>query len=233
MEENKMGKQRVVNKAVSAQEVLEALMAGSITIAQAQQMYNGVIPIGDYKGVAALLDLDLLVNQPLVNVEQQYIDGILSGREAGYDLATIIVPVTAIAGTLLSASLTVPDGELWYINAVSMVCPGDATAGFTMNWHCSLWTDRIGAAAGQPFRSAAAALAGINTHTGPGGGAINQLDEFGPVATAWTIENKVPLLRLPAGTVITFTVLTDTALPTVATTCTLGLYGAMGKVLVA
>ncbi|MCJ7744029.1 MAG: hypothetical protein MUO99_05665, partial [Dehalococcoidales bacterium] len=73
----------------------------------------------------------------------------------------------------------------------------------------------------------------IATHVNPAGAAIENLDEFGEISLAWLITNKNPLLRLPAGTIITFTVLTDTAPPTVATACTLSLHGYMGKRLVA
>lgn len=229
-----MGKDRLIDRSIDP---VRALAAGDITTVQAQQLYNGVIPIGDYKGAAAILDVDKLVNQPLVSAEQQYIAGILSGREEDYDLQTITVPITAVATTLMSASLTVPAGELWFVNAVRMYCPGDPTAGFTMNWHSDLWTDRaaVPSTFGQSFHSAVAALAnadGITTHVAPAGVAITNLDEFGPMSAAWLISNKIPLLRLPADTIITFTVLTDTALPTAATACTLGLYGAIGKALV-
>jgi len=190
-----------------------------------------------YKGAAAFWDLDKAVNQPLVDAEQKYMNGILSGREEAYDLVTVLVPVTSVAGSILVGSLTVPVGELWYVNAVRMACPGDVTAGFTLNWACNLWTDRLAASPlGQAFHAPAAALANLNgltTHVAPAGAAIVQLDEFGEIATAWLLSNKVPLLRLPAGTIITFTVLTDTALPTIATACTLQLYGAMGRILVA
>ena len=163
--------------------------------------------------------------------------GILSGREEAYDLVTVNAPITTVANTLLIGTLTVPVGELWYVNAVRMACPADVTAGFTMNWACTLWTDRVAAAViGQTFHSPAAALAnllGLTTTVAPGGLAIAQLDEFGENSTAWLVSNKVPLLRLPAGTVITFTVLPDTAAVTVATACTLGVFGAMAKILVA
>ena len=201
----------------------------------------GVIPVGNYKGSAAFWDLDKANNQPLVQAEQQYLEGILSGREEGYDLRTVTLAAAAVAGTRGTGTITVPTGELWYVNAISMNCPGDAVAGFTMNWYCSLWNDRVGALGfGQPFHAPAHALANLvdagnalATHVAPAGGAINQLDEFGPVATAWNIANKIPLLRLPAGTVITFTVLTDTGAVAVATACTLGIFGAIGKMLVA
>ncbi len=210
-------------------QVTEGRTAGSL----------GYVPIGVYKGSAAFFDLDKQNNQPLVMAERQYVQGILDGREEGYDLRTVTIPLLAPAGTLQLGTIVVPAGELWYVNCVRMNCPGDVTAGFTLNWACSLWTDRIGAAAaGQPFRTAAVALAsavpaGIATHVAPGGAAIQQLDEFGEIATAWLFTNKVPLLRLPAGAIITFSVLTDTAAPTAATACTLSLQGAMARILVA
>ena len=201
----------------------------------------GVIPVGNYKGAAAFWDLDKAVNQPLINAEITSIMGILSGRQAAYDFVTVTAPAATAAATLLTGALTVPAGELWYVNAISMNCPGDAVAGFTLNWYCSLWTDRVGALGlGQPFHSPAQAAANlldagnaIATRVAPGGPATNQLDEFGPVSNAWLISNKIPVLRLPAGTVITFTVLTDTGAVAVATACTLGVFGTMGRILVA
>ncbi len=233
-EEDSVGKQKTVDKTVRPM-TLTSLTPALATAGQASGLL-GNVPIGVYKGAAAFWDLDLAVNQPNVLAEQQYILGILDGREEDYDLQTLTVPLLAVAGTALTGTLTVPTGELWYVNCIRLNCPGDVTAGYTLNWACSLWTDRIGAAAvGQTFRTAAMALAsaGIATHTAPGGGAIQQLDEFGEIATAWAITNKTPLLRLPAGTIITFTVLSDTAAPTVATACTLSVHGAMAKVLVA
>ncbi|MBA7506500.1 hypothetical protein ES706_05191 [subsurface metagenome] len=225
-----MGKERVVNKAVSQQDVVRALMAGDITFAQAQAMYNGVIPIGDYLGAAAALDIDLLVKQPLVHAELQHILGILDGREEGYDLVTLttVVGATSPIGTVLTGTLTVPAGEVWFINAVQTVVNAVGAAnGLVGNWRCSLWTDRAvtPAPAGQAFHPAAGLVAAA-------GATLTTLDEFGPIATAWLITNKVPLLRLPGGAVITFTLVTTTAQVDVATASTLGLYGAIGKPLV-
>ena len=234
-----MGKDKVVDKTIRPQTTLTSLTPAIVTAGQAVGAL-GNLPVGYYKGSAAFWDLGLAVNEPNVYAEQQYILGILDGREEGYDLVTVNAPVTAVAGTLLTGTLTVPAGELWYVNCVRMNCAGDVTAGFTLNWHCTLWTDRIGASAlGQPFRTAAIALASIDpsgaifTHVVPGGVAIQQLDEFGEIATAWSMINKIPMLRLPATAVITFTVLTDTAVPTAITASTLTLHGAMAKVLVA
>ncbi len=235
-----MGKDRLKDKTIRPLTTLTNLTPGMVT-AGLNINALGRLPMGNYKGAVAFWDLDKAVNQPLVQAEPAYIDGILSGREAGYDLVTVTIAAAAIATTRGSGAITVPTGELWYVNAISMSCPGDAVAGFTMNWHVDFWTDRVGALGfGQPFHSPAHALANavdptnvLTTHVAPGGGAINHLDEFGPIATAWNIANKVPLLRLPAGTVITFTVLTDTGAAAVATACTLGVFGAMGKILVA
>ena len=226
-----MGKDRIADKAISPQEVVKALMAGSITIAQAQAMYNGVLPIGDYKGAAAILDLDALVKQPLVLAEQQHILGILDGREEDYDLKTLttIVGATSPIGTLLTGSLTVPAGEVWFINAVQTYvnCTGAAN-GLVGNWRCSLWPDRAitPSEAGQSFHPAAGLVAAA-------GATLTTLDEFGPIATAWVITNKVPLLRLPSGATITFTLVTTTAQVDVAAASTLQLYGSVGKQLVA
>ena len=230
MEEN-MGKQKVVNKTIGPDEIVKAMMAGSITIAQAQSMYNGVIPIGDYKGIASILDIDLLVKQPLVNAELQHILGILDGREEGHDLVTLttIVGATSPIGTVLTGTLTVPAGEVWFISAVETYvnCTGAAN-GLVGNWRCSLWPDRAATPdpAGQAFHPVAGLVAAA-------GATLTTLDEFGPIATAWVITNKVPLLRLPAGAIITFTLVTTTAQVDVAAASTLKLNGSVGKPLVA
>jgi len=235
-----MGKRRIIDKSIQPMSTIQNITPANFTIARQTPAY-GAIVMGDYRGAARFLDLDKMVVQPLVVAEQQYIMGILDGREEGYDIVTVSVPVTAVATTLLSGALTVPAGELWYVNCVRMNCPGDVAggAGFTLNWHCNLWTDRVGASAyGQPFRTAAVALASVDpsgaifTHVVPAGGAIQQLDEFGDIATAWSMVNKIPMLRLPANTVITFTVLSDTGLVAVATASTLSVHGAMAKILV-
>lgn len=222
-----MGRESLVNKAIDP---IKALQSGGLTTVQAQQMYNGVMPIGTYKGVASILDLDLLVKQPLVSAEQQHILGILDGREEDHDLKTLttVVGATSPIGTVLTGDLTVPAGEVWLINAIETYinCTGAAN-GLVGNWRCSLWTDRAitPSPAGQSFHPEAGLVAAA-------GATLTTLDEFGPIATAWVITNKVPLLRLPAGAVITFTLVTTTAEVDVATASTLKLYGSIGKSLV-
>ena len=115
-----MGKQNPVDKKISPAEVLKALQSGSITIAQAQQMFNGVMPIGDYKGIAAILDLDLLVNQPLVQAERLYALDKLDAR----DVVTATLPAAALVGASVRAQLgPVPEGEVWFLNRLVLVSP--------------------------------------------------------------------------------------------------------------
>jgi len=102
-----MGKDRVVLKDPTFEEAMEkvvkGLQAGSYTTAQIQQMFPGVIPMGDYKGYGALWDIDKAVKQPLVLAEQLHILGILDGREEDYDLQTIRIPTGSVAGAEVTA----------------------------------------------------------------------------------------------------------------------------------
>jgi len=218
-----MGKQDVVNKAINP---IRALQSGNLTFAQAQQMYNGTIPIGDYKGVAAAFDLDALTKQPLVNAEKQHIMGILDGREADYDLSSITL-AAGIAGIFATGSLTVPLGEVWYINTVQLFHPslGAGNQGGA-NWHCSLWTDRAAtpSTAGQPFHSAAQ-VSLVNSNQ-------TVTDDFWTDAPFLGIGHKDVMLRAPGGTVFTavFSVAVGTLLA--AITCTMSLHGFVAKPLV-
>ena len=219
-----MGKERLVDKTISPQEVLNALMAGSITIAQAQQMYEGVMPIGSYKGVASILDLDLLVKQPLVDAERRHILGILDGREEDYDLQTLAIVAGELAGTLHAATIVVPLGEVWFINVVRGVVPLTVASTVTYDWWCSLWTDRIGAAAaGQPFWAAA--------QTNVAGGPYTYDAEFDTQAPLWSPNFKDVSLRAPGGTIFTCVFATAVG-PGEAGNCTFQLFGYIGKSLV-
>ena len=187
----------------------------------------GVIPIGNYKGVAAFWDLDKANNQPLVVAEQQHILGILDGREEDYDLQTLGIVLAEAIGTAHTAALTVPAGEVWFINSVLMTHAGTGGASaITGNWYCSLWTDRVGALGlGQPYHAAV-----IN----PGAGAaMAQVDDFWTTAPILGVGNKAVLLRAPAGTVFTVIFTTQIAVAALAINCTFQLLGHLGKPLVA
>ena len=222
-----MGKQRVVNKTRSPAEIVQALQAGSITIAQAQAMYNGVIPIGDYKGIAAILDLDLLVKQPLVLAEQLHILGLLDGREEDYDRQIVTIPASAAILDSVAEILTVPAGEVWFVTAVESILPASGGTNIIAgNWYCSLWTDRAVTPSpyGQPFHATA-------FNFGVGGG--TQFDEFSSPAVWWVITNKPYPIRLPGGTVITFVATNTGAIaPAAAVNARFNLYGYIGKALV-
>lgn len=225
-----MGRQKLVDKTVMPQEtgIMPQQLAG-YTVPNALQNRLGAFMIGGYKGQSTFVDLDKLVNEPLVNVEQQHILGILGGREEGYDLQTLTPVVDDAIGTAYSASITVPVGQVWYISAVRTILDTTAAAqGLIGNWRCSLWPDRAATPnpAGQSFHPAAGLVQAA-------GGTTTWLDEFGPIATTWLLTNNAPLLRLPAGASITFTLVTTTAPVDVAVASTLSLFGFVGKRLVA
>lgn len=227
IEQEDMGKRRIVDKSVLPLSSVASVTPANFVIGASNPAYGAVV-LGDYKGAARFLDLDKLVNQPLAVVEQQHILGILDGREEDYDLQTLTNVNGAVVGTVYSAALTVPAGEVWYINAVIVVLDTTASAhGLTGNWHCSLWTDRAATPStfGQPFHGANLVQAA--------GGTTTWWDEFGPIATAWLVTNKTSLLRLPAGAVITFAITTTTAAATAAVANTLALYGFVTPALVA
>jgi len=107
-----MGGQKIIDKAMSPADIVRALQAGSITIAQAQQMFHGVMPIGDYKGIAAILDLDKLVVQPLIWAEKQWT---LDKVDTRNGFCTVNVPIGSAVSSVHSAEIPVPEGEVWYL----------------------------------------------------------------------------------------------------------------------
>jgi len=215
------GKQRLANKAISPAELIKALQAGSITITQAMQMYSGVIPIGDYKGLAAVFDIDKQVVQPLVWAEQLHILGNLDGATEDVDLQTITVPAGALATSVVSETLTVPDGEVWFINAVVGTCLADATGTIVYNWRCSLFPLE-GVPLGALYHTA-----WLPTPLGP------QFDEFSAIATLFAVGNKPVPLRLPAGESITGSLMNAAgAAAATGVAGTLQLFGWKGKPLI-
>ena len=172
-------------------------------------------------GQIHVLNLGVLV-EPLVQAEKAHILEILDGREEGYDLRTVTIPLGAALNQVFTGQLTVPTGKVWFINAVVMTSPADNGGSPAMNWYCDLWTDRVGASTyGQPFHAA-------DVNFTPGGGA--QPDEFHPAALWFGVfNNKSEVLRLPAGKKITFVVTNTLGVALGAMACTLQLYGWEGK----
>jgi hypothetical protein len=170
-------------------------------------------------GIVKILNLGCLV-WPLVQAERLHTLGLLDGREEDYDMQTVTIPTAAQIGAIVTGQLTVPAGEVWFLHAVSMTLPADVGGSPTMNWHCDLWTDRVGASPyGQPFHATA-------VNFSPGGG--TQYDEFGYPAPFWVLTNKPEPLRLPAGKKITFVVANTVAQATGPMACVGRLYGWKG-----
>lgn len=221
-----MGKQRLVDKSIQPMATVQNITPANFTIARQTPAY-GAIVMGDYRGAARFLDLDKLVVQPLVLAEQLHILGILDGREEDYDLQTLATVAAEAIGTAHTATLTVPSGEVWIINAVEMVVPASGGANaITANWMCSLWTDRAATpnTNGQPFLAAA---------YNPGVGGGTQWDEFGVIPLLWAATNKGSALRLPAGESVSVTFTNTLAVAAAAVNCLFRIYGFIGKTLVA
>ena len=192
-----------------------------VNLSPAQLMAAGraYLPIGVYKGGVAFLDLDKMVNLPLVAVEQMHILGVLDGRLEDFDLQTITLPAGSAIGASVRQRLTIPAGETWYINDVQTVTPADSGGRASINWRCSLWPEggTNPDADGQAFHAVAQADA-------LGLGAVFD-DEFHPGAPFIAPENKSVLLRLPGGAVITFQAVNTIAAAVADMMCTGALYG--------
>ncbi len=220
-----MGKQELVKKAIGPMEIVKALQSGSITIAQAQQMYNGVIPIGDNKGIAALYDIDKQVNQPLVIAEKEYSLDKLDARDI---ISAGPIPIGAVlASGIFTATLSVPANELWILEQIVLACPVTAVAGETVsvNVRSSEWqipdirTGTTVNIAGRSYYATdlvATSAAAIATTT---------------VFSAVTELGKA--LRLPGGAVLTLVAWSSGNALTAAKTATLIPCGRKAKILVA
>lgn len=216
---------KLVDKTIDPADAVAACQAGAMTWAQAQRSFNGVFIIGKHKGEPVALDITTLI-EPLVLAEQLHILGVLDGREEDYDLQTIRIPNGAKNGASVRERLTVPATEVWFVTSVALTTPADQGGTPTLNWRCSLWTDRAATpdTDGQAFRRS-----GQEFSASPGGG--TGYDEFVPPANWWAARNKPVMLRLPAGAVIT-AVATNTVADAIANMdCQLALYGFIGKAL--
>jgi len=157
-----MGKDRLIDKVILPQ-------------VEAQQMPGlvqapGNYPMGVYKGVSALIDLDKLVNEPLALVEGLYSLDRLDAR----DIITASIPATGVVNDSVIAQLTVPAGELWLVNRVVVVSPAQTAAEgqiVTVNFRLSSWQipdTRVGTTVhdnGRSYWPAAQGTVAVNTYT--------------------------------------------------------------------
>jgi len=120
--------QKLVDKSISPLQ-LTTLTPASVTQGRATNTW-GVIPIGNYKGAAAFIDLDKLVNQPLVLAEKAYALNRVDSRDG----VNVTVPNLSVLATVVTGEIEVPAGEVWYVNRLSVVCPAaDATGSASFN----------------------------------------------------------------------------------------------------
>ena len=221
-----MGKQKVKkDKTISPLQALTSVSPLTATEGRSRGSL-GILPIGYYRGEARFWDLDKAVVQPLVQAEQLHILGVLDGREEDYDLQTLAIAAGEAIGTNHDASLEVPSGEVWYLNAVRGYVPATIACSIDYNWYCDLWADHAEVSPsgfGQSFYGAA-------QNNGIGGPWTYDA-EFGWIQVLFAIANKEVMLRLPAGTKVRSRFTTRVAVGE-AISCTFQLFGFIGKSLV-
>ncbi len=111
------GRQRLADKRISPQEVgpMPQQLAG-LTVAEALRQRLGAYLVGGYKGQSVFVDIDKLVNEPLAQVEGLYSLDKLDDR----DVITATIPINSPVGTVVTAELVVPAGDLWLINRINL-----------------------------------------------------------------------------------------------------------------
>ena len=137
MEKENMGRRRVVDKTITPLQ-LTALTPASVTGGRALNTL-GFIPIGNYKGRAAFIDLDKAVNQPLVLVEKAHALNKLDDR----NVVDVIVGAGAAIGQSGRDKLTVPVGKVQFINRLVVNAPAVDGGGayLAVNVRVSIWPD--------------------------------------------------------------------------------------------
>jgi len=206
-------KHRLVSKVIKPADIVEALQSGSITIAQAQAMFNGVIPIGGYKGIAAILDLDLLVNQPLVLAERLYSLDRIDSRNG---VNTVLALGADVGDAVAPGVITVPANEVWFLNRLSVSCPVQDITG-TCDYNILVSSFPLTAAGGiKPYLPANEAdpVAATDNYALPAQGELGEE------------------LRLVAGDTLSLAVVITAGAFAVLTNYRLDIWGRKGKLLV-
>jgi len=138
----KMGRQKLVDKTIVPQEnsVMPQQLSG-LTVAQALQNRLALYLLGGYKGQSVFVDLDKLVNQPLVLAEKAYCQDKVDSRNG----VKVTVENGAGVGDVVTGEIAVPAGEVWYLNRLSVVCPAaDADGSASFNILVSPWPQDLG-----------------------------------------------------------------------------------------
>jgi hypothetical protein len=135
---DKMGRQKLVDKTIVPQDAgtMPQQIAG-LTVAQALQNRLGQYVLGGYKGLTVFLDLDKLVNQPLIAAEKAWTTDRVDPRNG---LCHVNIPENAEVSSVHTAEIIVPVGEVWYlceheirIPAVGALATGDISVNFKVS----------------------------------------------------------------------------------------------------
>lgn len=153
----------------------------------------------------------------------------LSEREAGYmvgkldsrQAATATIAAAAAVGTVGTATIVVPAGELWFVQEIDILCPYDATGVVSVNFCFSCWESS------DPCCEAWYWAADKELEDG------EAIHFFASFYTGAPLNDKefmnVPQ-RLVAGDVITLQATVKTAVPTAAMSAVITPYGYRAKI---
>lgn len=178
--------------------------------------YDGSLRILD---VGALRELEILA-------EKAHCLRKLDSRDA----ITATMPITSPVTTIVTATLTVPAAEVWFIGAITVTSPADTAGGgdiLQCNFRVSRMVDQAAtpSALGQLFWAANQGTAAAETFTAYFAGAE------GLVWSAWGDAIPVEMLRLVAGDTVTLVATMTGVLAGAALASVLTPYGFGGKVL--
>jgi len=183
--------------------------------AYAPPIIGGVIAGGWDKGEWRTLNLDTLVQLWRLSETIQP-----AGKLDTRNTITATLAATAVIGDIATAVLTVPAGELWFIQALQVVSPAQTAAQgqiVTVNFRISSWPDDDGTsnAAGKLFWATAKGTVDVDTYWA----------EFHDIAPLFDVENLRPSLRLVGGDKITLYATLTAVNCTAALAATLTPYG--------
>jgi len=221
-----MGKQNPVDRRFQPAELVKPSQLVTVSIPALWDASILVAGYDHYDGSLRILDVGAL-RELEVLAEKAHSTRKLDTR----DTITVNMPAASPVGTILTATLPVPAGEVWYLGAVQVTSPAESGALVgdivQVNFRVSNWVDQAAtpSAAGQLFWAANQGTAAANTYdawcAGP----------EGLVWTAWGDAIQVEGLRLKGGDYLTL-VATMTGVPAGAIlAATLIPYGYGGKVL--
>ena len=183
---------------------------------QQQAAIAGTVLVAGYDakdGTYRLLNLDVL-RQLAVQAERLYALDRVDSRNAH---AEATIGAGAAIGAEARARITVPAGEVWYVNRAVHVSPAESGVGvgdiIQTNLRISRWTDPAADPDGKAYNAAAIGTAALDT-------TIEELPAQGELGEE---------LRLEPGDVVTLVATLTGAVAGAALTATLDLFGRLGK----